>query len=155
MSERQALESTLGAHFAGERLSRASATYAGAAVCPSTVLWVHAWHPLPGLIVWSASLLWASLLVLAGVFVVAARRARAHLLQRPPETELAARLHFAEGTALEMSSLWLFLSILTSTLLWLHALRAEVLPEHTVALAEKVWAIFMTATLVNRALERW
>lgn len=156
MSERQALESTLGAHLAAEPLGRLTRLYAGTSVWPSVVLWVNAWYPLPESITWMAVLFWAGSLTLAGIFLAASWRSRARFAESRSCTQAIVHLHFAIAqSSLELSRVWLGLSVLTSVVFWVQALHAGLLPAHTVALADKIWALFLTAAVVNRALERW
>lgn len=152
---RAALHDALGAYFAVESLGSSSLAYLYASAVPSLFLWVHAWHPLPNLVAWFAALAWGSCGCLAVSFGVGAWRSRARLIAALPQARRAASLELAPGEPVAMvSSLLLLLSVIASSLLFLHGLAPGLVSVNALALDEKAWILLVTAALGNRYVER-
>jgi hypothetical protein len=151
---REALESALCAHFAHARLSAAGMAYLYGSAVPSVVLWLHAWHPLPELLVWFAVLGWGSCAILAGVCSWGAWRCRTQVLAALPHARSIARVELSpvdSGPA--ASSFLLLLSITAGGVLWLHGLAPGLIAPGLVILGTRAWALLLAAALGNRYVE--
>jgi hypothetical protein len=151
---RQAHESVLSAHFAHARLSASGLAYLYGSALPSLVLWVHAWHPLPDLLVWLAALGWGSCAILAGVCGWAAWKCRARIAAALPDSRSVARVEFSPADpAPAASSFLLLLSITAGGVLWLHGLAPGLVAPGLVVLGTRAWALLVAAALGNRYVE--
>jgi hypothetical protein len=151
---REALTAALSAHFAVERLGSAGVAYLYASALPSLVLWVHGWHPLPGLVVWLAVLGWGSFGCLAAVFSWAAWRSQARLAAALPEARRVVRVQFSPVEPVPLaSSLLLLLSVGASAVLWANGVAPGLVAPDILSLSTKAWVLLVAAALGNRYLE--
>jgi hypothetical protein len=151
---RDALGSVLSAHFDHGRLGAASRAYLYASAVPSLVLWLHAWRPLPGLLVWIAGLVWGACGLLAGICSWGAVRSRQRLAAALPRAQRVVRIQFSAAESGSMSSsLLLLLSVAASSVLWLHDVAPGLVTPAVLALDAKAWALLLAAALGNRYVE--
>jgi hypothetical protein len=149
------VERALAAYFAVQRLEAESRRSLHRTVMPSLLLWVHAWRPLPDLLVWSALMIWATFAALAVVLAACAIPRRARLQAALPEAQQVVRLHFAPArTGRVASALFFYLAIAVSVLLWLHAAVPHLVGRDVASMAARSWVLLLAAAAANRYLER-
>jgi hypothetical protein len=137
--DRAALQAALSAYFAGQQFASLGGAYVERALVPGTLLWVHAWRPLPSLMAWAAALAWGGCAALAFSFEILAWRARERLLAVLPEARKAALLHFAPAPPPSVSVLLLHALVLLTGVLWLHALGPDLLSAAWLGLGARCW----------------
>ena len=151
-----ALQIALAGYFAAEQLSAQSLAYFYGSTLPTTVLWIHAWRPLPDLLTWFAALGWGMCVFLAVALAVVAAKRRAQAEAAMPDAGGDARLHLASTDGQRVTSMLLFgLAVMASTLLWIHGLAPRLLGEYSVVAASRAWIILVVGAALNRFLERW
>jgi len=154
-SAREALHVALGGHLAAQQLAAQSLAYFYASAVPSTVLWMHCWHPLPEIVTWLAALVWAMCAVLAVLLATVAGKRRAEAGRALPRANRVARAHFATSEVLPPASTLLFgLSSISSSVLWVHGLAPHLLRPDVILITSRAWLVLVAATIANRYIER-
>jgi hypothetical protein len=152
--ERAALQAVLSAYFAGRQFASLGGAYVERSMIPSALLWVHASRPLPGFVAWVAVLAWGGCAALAVSFGVLASRARARLLAALPNVRNVAHLHFGPEPPPSVSFLLVQALAPLSGILWVHALRADLLSPAVLFLGSRCWLIVACLWLAVRWSER-
>jgi hypothetical protein len=151
---REALETALGGYFAAHRLEARSLAFLYSAGVPTVLLWIHSWHPLPGLVTWCAALAWMFCEVQAVALALGAVKRRAAANAALPNARRVARLHFATGRPFPAASaLLLTLATLASSLLLIQGLAPQLLRPDVIEMDGKLWPVFFVGALGNRWLE--
>lgn len=153
-ADRAVLEAALSAHLASEQFICLSGAYIRRSAVASSVLWVHAWHPLPGLIAWVAALVWGGCAALAISFEVLAWRAQHRLMSALPRAHGVVRLHFGPSPAPTPSSVLVHLLAPISGVLWAHALWPARLSAGVVSLGSRLWLLLLGLWLATNARDR-
>jgi hypothetical protein len=153
-ADRAVLDAALSAHLANQRFASLAGAYVRRSAVASSVLWVHSWHTLPGLIVWVAALAWGGCAALAISFEVLAWKAQQRLMSARPRAHGIVRLHFGSSRPPAVSSVFVHLLTPVSGILWAHALRPSVLSAGVVSLASRLWLLVLMLWLGTCARER-
>ena len=154
LADRAMLEAALSAHLANQQFTSQAAAYVRRSAVASSILWVHSWHTLPGLIVWVAALTWGGCAALAISFEVLARKAQQRLTGALPKAGGIVRLHFGPAPPAAASSVLVHLLAAVSGILWAHALRPSLLAAGVVSLGARLWLLLLVLWLATRANER-
>jgi hypothetical protein len=154
LADRAVLEAALSAHLANQQFASLAGAYVRRSAVASSVLWVHSWHTLPGLIVWAAVLVWGGCAALAISFEVLARKAQQRLTSALPKAGGIVRLHFGPSPPPSVSTVLVHLLTPVSGILWAHALRPSLLPAGVVSLASRLWLLVLMLWLGISARER-
>jgi hypothetical protein len=151
--DRAVLEAALSAHLANQRFTSLAGAYVRRSAVASSVLWVHSWYALPGLIVWVAALTWGVCAALALSFDVLARKAQQRLTSALPKAGGIVRLHFGPSLPPAASSVLVHLLTPVSGILWAHAVRPSLLPAGLVILGARLWLLLLVLWLGTSAHE--
>jgi len=154
LADRALLEAALSAHLANQRFASLSGAYVWRSAIASSLLWVHSWHTLPGLILWPVVLAWGGCAALSISFEVLARKAQQRLAGALPKAGRIVRLHFGRSVRPAASSVFVHLLTPVSGILWAHALRPALLPVGLVTLGARLWLILLVLWLGTSAHER-
>jgi len=152
--ERGALQAVLSAYFASRQLAGLGGAYVERSMIPSALLWVHAWRPLPGFVAWVAILAWGGCAGLAVSFEVLASRARAKLLAALPGVRGAVRLHVAPAPPPSAAVLLVHALLPLGGVLWVHALRSDLLAPTVVWLGSRSWLVMIGLWLAVKTNQR-
>jgi hypothetical protein len=154
LADRAVLETALSAHLANQQFTSLAGAYVRRSAVASSVLLVHSWHTLPGLLVWAAVLGWGGCAALAMSFELLARKAQQQLADVLSRTHGIVRLHFGPSPPPAVSTVLVHLLTPVSGILWAHAMRPSLLPAGLVTLGAKLWLLLLVLWLGTSADER-
>jgi hypothetical protein len=154
LADRAVLEAALSAHLANQQFASLAGAYVRRSAIASSVLWIHSWHTLPGLILWPVVLAWGGCAALAMSFEVLARKAQQRLADVLPRAHGIVRLHFGPSPPPAVSTVLVHLLTPVSGILWAHALRPSLLPAGLVTLGARLWLLLLVLWLGTSAHER-
>jgi len=154
LTDRAVLEAALSAHLANQHFTSLAGAYVRRSAVASSVLWVHSWHTLPGLVLWAAVLAWGGCAALAISFEVLARKAQQRFMGALPKAGGIVRLHLGPSVPAAASSVLVHLLTPVSGILWAHALRPSLLPAGLVTLGTRLWLLLLVLWLGTSAHAR-